>query len=358
MALELLDPYAPQAERIWRGLESSTSVYFLRWPWIENWLACLPREALPKLAVLETRGVPVAAAFIRRRTILRGGIVPSRSLFLNATGAPQFDELVIEHNGVVGPGSLAELIAALPSDWDELVVRYLDDDAYRALTAAALPGQLRVDREVASYHVDLARVRERGYTSLLGRSTRAQVRRAEKLAGELALDVPRDATEALACYEELVAHHQRRWNAKGHPGAFADPWFDWFHRRLIQRRYETGEIQLLRVRAGSRTVGCLYNLVCGGRVMFYQSGVPAPAHAHDKPGYLCHARAIEHSAAAGHAIYDLLGGDARYKASLATDATRLVSVRVQRSRPWFKLEDLARRWISPGPRSSRARSSS
>jgi ankyrin repeat protein len=47
----------------------------------------------------------------------------------------------------------------------------------------------------------------------------------------------------------------------------------------------------------------------------------------------------------GHAIYDLLGGDARYKQSLATDESRLVWGRVQKRRPQFALEDLARAWL-------------
>lgn len=346
--LEWLDPFAPEAERIWRALEGSTSVYFLRWPWIENWLACLPREALPRLAVVERDGAPIAAGFLTRRTILRRGVVPSRSWFLNNTGVRKLDEVMIEHNTVVGPGSVRDLIAALAGSWDELVLPFVDEEVVRGLP------ELRVDRVITTYHVDLAKVRERGYHALLGRSTRSQLRRAEKLAGQLELDVPRDATEALACYDELVAHHQRRWRERGLPGAFADPWFDRFHRRLIERRHAAGEIQLLRLRAGARTVGCVYNFVAGGRVLFYQSGIPAAIHGHDKPGFLCHARAVELNAAAGHAIYDLLGGDAQYKASLATDHARLVCARIQRRRPWFRLEDLATRVL----RSSRARSSS
>ena len=66
---------------------------------------------------------------------------------------------------------------------------------------------------------------------------------------------------------------------------------------------------------------------------------------HLRPGYLCHAHAIEHCAKEGHAIYDLLGGDARYKASLATDETSLVWARVQRRRLQFVVEDRLRQWV-------------
>jgi CelD/BcsL family acetyltransferase involved in cellulose biosynthesis len=352
VALALLDPFSSRAEALWRELEETTQIYFLRWAWIENWLALLPRRALPRLAVVERDGAPVAAGFLTRRRVLRHGVVPSRALYLNTTGDPALDDIWIEHNHVLGDGALADLIAALPRGWDELYVPATDE----ALVPGALPPDLtlKIDREVTSHHVDLDQVRSRGYPALLGSSTRAQLRRAERRAGELTVEIPRDADEALAMFDELVVLHQRRWEARGMPGAFADPWFRRFHRRLITRRYATGEIQLLRVRNRAGTIGCLYNFVCGGRVLFYQCGFAMPEHPHDKPGYICHARAIEHSAAAGHAIYDMLGGDARYKANLATDATRLVWLRVQRKRPWFALEDLATRAL----RSWRARSSS
>ena len=345
MSIELHDALAPDAARIWRALEQSTTVYFLRWPWIENWLACLPRVALPKLAVVIKGGAPVAAAFVGRRALLHRA---SRAWFLNTTGITRFDELVIEHNDAVG-GALADLIEALPASCDELFVPLAD-------RVPRVPDNfcVRIDREVASYYVDLALVRENGYAALLGRSTRAQLRRAERRAGTVSVDIASDVDGAFACYDELVEHHRARWQARGQQGAFADPWFDRVHRRLIARRFSHGEIQLARVHANGNTLGCIYNFVCAGRVLFYQSGIPAPVHAHDKPGYLCHAHLVERCASDGHAIYDLLGGDARYKGSLATAATRLVSFRVQRKRPWFALEAAATRAL----RSWRARSSS
>jgi CelD/BcsL family acetyltransferase involved in cellulose biosynthesis len=139
--------------------------------------------------------------------------------------------------------------------------------------------------------------------------------------------------------------HQRSWQQRGQPGAFADPWFDRFHRRLIAERFKHGELQLLRLRTKEMTLGCLYNFVAAKRVLFYQSGLGTPADRHVRPGYLCHTQAIEYCAKAGLDVYDLLGGDARYKKSLATDESRLVWGRVQKTRLRFTLEDLARDWV-------------
>jgi len=59
---------------------------------------------------------------------------------------------------------------------------------------------------------------------------------------------------------------------------------------------------------------------------------------------VCHAAAIDHAAASGLAVYDFLGGDMRYKKSLATDENTLVWARVQRRRLRFFVEDRVRDW--------------
>jgi CelD/BcsL family acetyltransferase involved in cellulose biosynthesis len=351
LKLELVDPYSPRVEATWRALEQQAKpVYFLTWAWMENWLACLPRADAPQLAVVERDGAAIAACFVGRRRLLRHRVVPSRARFINATGRDAYDELCLEHNALltVDPGtSLATLVQLLPGEWDEVYVPACDADAFAALTAASLGSGLRVrvDREVANYHIDLAKVRAQGYVPLLGSSTRAQVRKAQRAAGDTTVEVARDEREALDIYEEMVALHQRSWRMRGQPGAFADPWFDVFHRRLIARRFRHGELQLIRVRNADLTIGCLYNFVAAGRVLFYQCGFGSPADRHLRPGYLCHAQAVEHCAQQGLAIYDLLGGDARYKQSLATDETRLIWGRVQRRRLQFALEDRARAWL-------------
>jgi hypothetical protein len=346
--LELVDPYSPRVETTWRTLEAKARpAYFLTWGWMENWLACLPRAGAPRLAIVSRDDQPIAACFVSRRRLRRHGVISSRAVFINATGDAGFDELCLEHNALLAaePVPLASLVELLPGAWDELFFPAADGEAIAQLGALDARLRLRIDGEVENYVVDLEKVRADGYVPLLGPSTRAQVRKAQRQAGEVTFEVARDEREAMDIYEELVALHQRSWRMRGQPGAFADPWFDRFHRRLIAQRFRHGELQLIRVSNRDLTIGCLYNFVSAGRVLFYQCGFGAPADRHIRPGYLCHTRAVEHCAAQGLAIYDLLGGGARYKKSLATDVTKLVWARVQRKQLWFEVEDLARAWL-------------
>jgi hypothetical protein len=264
---------------------------------------------------------------------------------MNATGVASRDELCIEHNAILGRGySLARLVDLMPPSWDELYLPGVDQAAF---SDHDVPDgyRVRVTRTSPSPYVDLAKVRAAGdYLSLLSSNTRSQIRRAGRRVGACELQVAATVDDALAIYDELVTLHTASWQDRGEPGVFADPWFRQFHRRLIQQRFAHGEIQLLRLRGKDGTIGCLYNLVANGRVLFYQSGLATFEDAVIKPGYLCHAAAIAHCAAAGLEIYDFLGGSSRYKASLATDSTELVWLCVQRARLRFALEDRIRGW--------------
>jgi CelD/BcsL family acetyltransferase involved in cellulose biosynthesis len=348
-SLELIAARSPEVEGIWRALERRAQpAYFLTWGWIENWLACLTAADLPELAILRGPDGVQAACFLSRRRNLRRHLLPTRTVYLNETGVAHIDEVCIEHNGLLrapdSSMSLATLLALLP-DWDEVQLTALAPDAFAELGSAA-DHQVRIEREVASPFVDLATVRaaEGGYLSLLGSNTRAQVRRSRRRVGDLTLEVAGSLAQAFEIYDELVALHTASWRERDQPGAFADPWFDRLHRRLITQRFASGEIQLVRLRAGTATLGCGYNLISSGRVLFYQSGL---AHIEDptiKPGYLLHAATIEHDAAAGYAVYDFLAGDSAYKRALSTGSIRMTWARVQRQLARFALEAQLRRW--------------
>ena len=52
-------------------------------------------------------------------------------------------------------------------------------------------------------------------------------------------------------------------------------------------------------------------------MLSYQSGFAYSEDPREKPGLVCHTLAIDHYARLGMRVYDLLGGDDRYKKTLA-----------------------------------------
>jgi CelD/BcsL family acetyltransferase involved in cellulose biosynthesis len=348
LSLALVDARDPRVERTWRLLEAHTHpTYFLSWGWVESWLAALPAAQLPPLAVISDRGAPCAAFFLGRRAKRHHLVATTTALYLNATGSDRHDGLCVEHNGLLAaPGacrSLAGLVALLPGDWDELHLPAIDRHAFADLGAPGPGVRVRVERELAAPFVDLDAVRgvAGGYVALLGAGTRTQLLHVRRIVGDLRVEVASDDDHALDIYGELLRLHARTCRADGKRGAFADPWIERFHRRLIEQRLRHGEIQLVRVGAAGRTLGCLYHFVFRGRVLFYQSGFATFDDRAVAADALCHAAAIEHNAAAGHAIYDLRAGSAQ---QLATGASRIAWVCVQRPRLRFALEELAGRW--------------
>ena len=124
--------------------------------------------------------------------------------------------------------------------------------------------------------------------------------------------------------------HQTYWTRRGHPGAFLRGFFEPFHRDLIFRRFGAGEIQLLRVLAGEKCIGCLYNIVKDGHVYAYQSGFDYGADSRLKPGLVSHCLAINYNLAIGAQVYDFMAGDSRYKKNLGTDFVEMSWLVLQR----------------------------
>ena len=345
--LVIHDPRDPRVETIWRSLElDAAPTYFQSWGWIENWLAALHDDA-PPLAVIFDRDRPVAAFFLGRHHERRHGVLPSEVFSVNACGDAHQDCCVDRNALLRAPDAgvtLETLIDHLPEDWDELELPAIELAQYPEL--GRLGGdrryRARVDRELSVPIVDLDTVRsvEGGYLAIVSLAIRAQILRARHAAGQVDIEIAGDHDHALDIYGELLRLHARRHHESGRSGAFADPWFERLHRRLIAERFASGEIQLVRMSAGGTTLGCLYNLVYRGRVVAYQSGF---ARGEPLPGYLCHAASIAHNAAEGAACYEL-AGDARHEHGLATGAIRLGWVRFQRRLARFAIEDRLRGW--------------
>ena len=352
MQLTLLDSRQDFAkvEEIWQSACARTShSYFLSWGWIENWIRMVPVTIPLKLAIISKDSIPAMLFFVGQTTLVRHYLVRSHSLFLTATGRTPFDHLFIEYNAMLCPDtrgcSLADILALLPFSWDEFVMPGLDANAFpgNRLHEATRLGRLIIENELPARYVDLHKVRQNAgdYLALLSKSSRAMIKRSYRgyqSRGELRLEVAQEIDTALEIFDDLVNLHRETWQQRGRQSAFLADFVLDFHRELIRKRMAQGEIQLLRLWAGDTRIGCLYNFVFQGKVLFYQSGVCYESDARLKPGYTCHSEAIRHNALQGHTSYDFLGGDENYKLQLSTDTQLLIWAKIQKPKLIFELE--------------------
>lgn len=353
----------------WQALEARADPsFFQSWTWV----GCLAEERFPDPVLLaaEEDGRTVALALFNRS---RRPFVPE-ALYLGESGAGALDSVFVEHNGpLIERGREDLLPAVLRAAVDApvaaegrarrrcLVLSGVGETHLQAARAAITGGGYAcLLRSRPAPFVDLAGLRRAGVGFLqnLSANTRYQLRRSARCyarAGPLAIQRPADLAEAWHFLDELAALHQATWRQRGLPGMFAAPDFLRFHRTLLARTLPRGEVDLLRMTAGGKTFGYLYNFRFRGRVLTYQSGFDyAAAEPHEKPGMTCHHLAIEASAAEGMDYYDFLAGADRYKTSLATGSVPLhwleISPRWSLEGVLNRLQDFTQAWRGLGRR--------
>ncbi|HYL34120.1 MAG TPA: GNAT family N-acetyltransferase [Stellaceae bacterium] len=327
--------------------------FFLAPAWIGTWLATVPPALrLYRAAAHRDRALAGLAILVAnlQRPLLRA---PSLGIHLNTTGDERWDCIAIEHNGfLAAPADQPALNSAL-GEWFAAGGGGLGDELRLPGVPAGLSGEqlarhglLHSSQTRPGFTVNLERVREAGdFAALLSSNARQQLRRAQRdyaQDGALAIAEARDAEEALAFFAALKALHVRSWQRRGQRHAFAAPYFEIFHRTLIERAFAHGAIQLLRVSVAQKPLGYLYNFRHRGRISSYQSGFD-DADPKRRPGAVSHAMAIAHNAAAGAKVYDFLAGENRLKASFATDRYELAWQVVRQPRLKYRMESAARR---------------
>lgn len=326
-------PPASGLEREWRELEGrSAGSVFLSWPWIETTGIChRPGSVLARVS-LGGRIVGLGLLGLRETPS-----IPMRpgTLSLNETGDPLSDRVMIEYNGVLAEqgweakaadallaaldgnkatGGMDLNLSGVPEHWIGLC-----QSRGRAIRLLRPPQ--------AAPCAALQTSPERDLLDSMSRNSRQQIRRSLRhYEGRAALTLERaaDAPQALDWLDGLEALHTSSWRQRGKDGAFADPGFKDFHRRLISTRFDQGVTDLLRVRNGDAILGYLYNLRWRHVVSAYQSGFHFEDHAQARPGLVAHVLAMELYRSEGMATYRFLAGQARYKTSLASDQDQLL----------------------------------
>lgn len=347
------DQYREWKDKWLRASKNHSSSFFLSWPWIEHWLCSIPLDIEIYFMTIEGEGANLAC-FFGHTDQVRHYFINSKAYYLNYTGHEFYDNITLEYNQIPGielsKKFLQAIISALPGRWDEIYFPALDKSSFPAnCLNIKLPNIKTLKfHETPSHYLKLKHsfIDIDNYLKSLSSNSRNQLRRSirklEKL-GNIHIFQANSLESAVSTFDSLVELHQKYWIQKGWKGAFYSDWFTSFHRDFIKKRFEHGDIQLLRCSAGDHVIGYLYNFVHNRNVLYYQSGFNYLAFREFKPGLVSHAMAINHNAILGNNSYDFLAGDSQYKKSLATHQRKQVWYVLQKECLKFELENLAKK---------------
>jgi len=313
---------------------------------MESWIQSLDTPEKIYFVLLIKDGIPVSCCFLGVKRGFKHKIIYRTRAYLNETGQDEIDDLTIEYNSPLGlPDRFPiELLfkSKVFAQVEELLLSGVPESFYTALSTPD-GFALSRKRKISSHFVDLDEVRKSGrtYLEFLSPNKRSQIKRSLKHFGEVGdveISEATTSSQALAILSELIELHQKSWNAKGQPGAFASDYARRFHNNLVRSRFDCGEIQLLSISSNQKTIGCIYNFVYNGSVLYYQSGLNFEDSNVSRPGLVCHYKAINYNYQKGHSRYNFLAGDSQYKRSLSTNSDNLYYLTMTRIDWKYRIE--------------------
>jgi len=292
--------------------------------WIRHYGDLVPFKILAAQANGQTRGIVLITEGVEQKD----GPIPVHTTHVGTAGEPQIGSVCVEYNKlliergyeVLFFRGVVDTIQADPT-WEQLRLDGFDE-LELAAWLAEFPDASVQSRDSKYFDLKQARDENKEILSLLGKSTRSNIRRRLKKYGDLECEWAEDLDQAASIFAEMIEMHQARWQAVGQPGSFATGRFRAFQEEAMVRLFAENRVVLFRVRHEGATVGCLYLLREGERLLDYISGF-APFDEKPSPGlishYLCMERALQH----GYAAYDFLVGDKQHKDNLSTHHNQL-----------------------------------
>ncbi|MDN4504230.1 GNAT family N-acetyltransferase [Alteromonadaceae bacterium BrNp21-10] len=331
----------------WLKLEShSAATFFTSWHWISNWLAFV--EYTPELLTISDNNDIVGLGFICNSIGKKYG-VPSNQIWLNRTGRGAKDQIWMEYNDLLCEkgrewairAALVEFFEHSLLKYDELMIGVSNNEITEIPRSKNL--MQHTCWRTVSYATTLQPAFEdfTSYVKTLSRNSRSQITRTQKLyseRGEINLKRAQNVEEALNYLDAAGELHKVRWGDRN--SGFNNPEFLQFHRTLIKKNYDSGAIDMLVLEVANKPICYLYNFIYRECVYFYLSGIRYEQDNRIKPGLLVHSLAIAHYAKRGFKVYDFMGGEGRYKRSLANITGKMVISSIRRKSAKFLLSHL------------------
>ncbi|MEK6261012.1 MAG: GNAT family N-acetyltransferase [Planctomycetota bacterium] len=350
LRLELLGPAARSAAMpLWREVEASLSNRRLMCSsvWTDTWLSHYGALVPHRFAIARRDGKPCGMALLTSGVGQHAGPFPLRTWHVGTAGEPDADSVCVEYNSLLVRNEdrldfARQLVAWIDSqsDCDET---HLDGFASGDIAPLLADNPKGLVTRRPSRYFDLRAARQANVEPmvLLGRRTRASLRRSMRQLDQPSGEWASSAERAEEMLHQLIERHQARWIALGQRGAYASRRFREFHFDLVHRLVPIGAMGLYRVTSPSGVLGCSQVFLDDNRALLYQSGW-SPQSGDVSSGlvvdYLCLAECQRR----GLDQFDFLAGDSDYKRRLSTHEAELAWTVWRRPRLKFAVLDTLR----------------
>lgn len=331
----------------WQSLfqNSPNQSVFLSEAWLQSWLDAYLRDFGGRWIQWMHEGTTVGGCILLTRVAWKG-LVPVRSLFINATGEGPERTPLAEFNDILHVPGYEQAIAAdlarivKETAWARVLISGYTEQSLLAFLIPLLPAALVEHDPQPAPYINLAALPnapfEMSLTGRAGSQVRRNSRLYEKRYGPCKVKSASSLDQALHFFEEMAILHRASWESKGHRGSFSNNAALNFHRALIRRLWPVRGVDLLCVSNGESVSGYLYNFTSEDKVYYFQSGFAYRTDCNLSPGIFTHSMAIEHYRQQGLLEYDFLAGDVRYKRSLTRERRLLQWTTVYRDSAWAR----------------------
>lgn len=340
-------------ESLWRTLEANTDSHFFHsWAWISNWLNIVLSVTPIYLFSYRCESQIKAACFLTLcRVTRKKGLVRVTQLQMNEYSHSHYN-MINGYSGLLMMAGheqnawnyLIQSAQSFSKKWDEFYIGSLGHKQRQYCENAKQALASLVDKQCFVWSKPLPDVSSAQdvFIDTFKRKSRQQLRQTLKAfaeCGDVHLEVAETVEHAKMLFQMMEETHTERWVAVGKKGSYANKVWTQFHETLIDRFFQDGLIQLIKVSVGDKAVGYLYGHIYRNKVFMHQTGFPHLEDNRLRSGHLSHFHAMYWNHQQGRSEYDFLPDFANsYKKFFVDAGDEIVNLCLRRKRWIFAWE--------------------
>ncbi len=299
---------------IWDSvIERCEHSIFSTWDWISTWWKYFGEGKQPIILLSEEEGQVIGIAPLMYSVTSAFGI-PYGQIELIGTPISDYTDFIIIDKNEECMRLFLEYLKAHSEKWSYLKLSNIKGDSKNIDALSKLSDKIRPACKCSYFALPNSYDE---FLKSLGQSMRRNLRKGSKeLSDNFSVEFVDCSSNDLAkfgidCVFEL---HQKRWRARGFPGAFADQVTQSFHREIANKFAEKGWLGLYVLKLSGNPVAAAYGFLDKKKYYFYLQGSDLyPRYIKYAVGNQITAYAVSKSIEKGLEEFDFMRGDDAYK---------------------------------------------